>query len=80
MGLPQKLKEKIDFKVDFWGIVIKVCKRNVIVCIFEIFKCDNLGWAQYFFIPKKVSDSWYSPLSETTKKVKIDLRPPCPLA
>ena len=49
-------------------IAIKVCARNVIVCNFEISKCDNFGWEKYFFIPKKVSDSWHSPLSKTTKK------------
>ena len=28
------------FKVDFWGITIKVLARNLIVCIFEISKRD----------------------------------------
>ena len=36
----KKLYEKIDFKVNFWGIATEVCVRNVIVCIS---KCANFG-------------------------------------
>ena len=32
-----------------------------------------------FFHSKKVSDSWQSSLSETSKEVKIELEPPWPL-
>ena len=68
-GLPQKLQEKKDFKVDFfWEIAIEVRAHNVIVYIFEISKCDNFGKEQYFFIRKKIPNSQHSLLLETIKK------------
>ena len=30
-------------KLIFWLIAVKVCVHNLIVCIFEISKCYNLG-------------------------------------
>ena len=33
----------VEFEVDFWGIAIKVRAHNVIVWIFEIWKCDKFG-------------------------------------
>ena len=71
------MKEEIDFKVDFRGIVInKVRARNVIVCIFAVWKCDNSGKEQYFSILKKVPSSRQLTFSSigNNQKVKIDLK------
>ena len=37
------MKEEIGSKVDVCGNTIEVHTGNVIVCIFEILKCDYFG-------------------------------------
>ena len=68
--MSQKRYKKIDFKVDFLGIAIKVYARNAIVCIFEISKYDNFG-QQFFFNPNKMF--LVDVILLYQKQVKIDL-------
>ena len=71
------MQEEIDFKVDFWGIVMKVCTCSVIICILRFKNAITLARNIIFSNHKKFRVAGI-PLYQKQPKSEIDLGPPFP--